>query len=57
MKLQEYIKKNYNTNTAFADANGLSNQQVSQMVIKGTYYVYDEMLVIARRKLKKTVIQ
>ena len=51
MKLQDYIKQNYGTNTAFADAHSMSKQQVGQMVIKGIYYVYDEMLMIAKKEL------
>ena len=53
MKLSEYIKQNHGTNTAFALAHGMSKQQVGQMVNKGIYYVYDGMLMIA----KKEVIQ
>lgn len=52
MKLKDFISKHYATNTAFAEANGLSKQQVGQMLNKGTYYVYDGMLVIARRDVK-----
>ena len=52
MKLADYIKKNYSTNTAFADANGYSKQQVGVMVSKGYYYVYGGMLVISRKELK-----
>ena len=51
MKLQDYINQNYGTNTAFGKANGMSKQQVGQMVIKGIYYVYDGTLVIAKKDL------
>ena len=53
MKLKDYIKQNYGTNTAFAEAHGMSKQQVGQMVIKGIYYVYDGMLMIAKKELVK----
>ena len=54
MKLIDYIKENHNgKNTRFADANGYSKQQVGVMVQKGFYYVYDGMLVIARKELKQ----
>lgn len=53
MKLREYILKHYNgRNVEFAEANGMSDQQVGQMVKKGTYHIYDGMLVIARREVK-----
>ena len=51
MKLQDYIKQNYGTNTAFAEANGMSKQQVGQMVIKGNHYVYDGTIMIAKKEL------
>lgn len=53
MKLQDYIKQNHGTNTAFASANGMSKQQVGQMVNKGIYYVYDGMLMIAKKEVKQ----
>ena len=53
MKLEQYIKENYSgVKKRFADANGMSKQQVGAMVAKGIYYVYDGMLVIARVKVK-----
>lgn len=52
MKLSEYIKQNYGTNTAFALAHDMSKQHVGQMVNKGIYYVYDGMLMIARCEVK-----
>ena len=52
MKLIDYIAEYYNgVNKQFADANDYSKQQVGVMVQKGYYYVYDEMLVIARKEL------
>ena len=54
MKLSEYIKQKHGTNTAFALAYGMSKQHVGQMVKKGIYYVYDGMLVIAKRELHTT---
>ena len=53
MKLRDYILKNYNgRNIDFANANDMTAQQVGQMVKKGIYYIYDGMLVIARREVK-----
>lgn len=53
MKLAEYIKQNHGGNQSkFAEANDMTKQQVSGMVKKNVYYVYDGMLVIARREVK-----
>ena len=53
MKLRDYILQNYNgRNIDFAEANGMTGAQVGQMIKKGIYYIYDGMLVIARREVK-----
>ena len=53
MKLRDYILQNYNgRNTDFASANDMTSQQVGQMVKKGIYYIYDGMLMIARKEVK-----
>ena len=53
MKLRDYILKHYNgRNIDFAIANEMTAQQVGQMIKKGVYYIYDGMLVIARREVK-----
>lgn len=52
MKLIDYIKQNYGTQGAFAEANGYKPNQVSVMVKKNIYYIYDGMLVIAKRTIK-----
>ena len=53
MKLRDYILKYYNgRNVDFAESNGYTGQQVGVMVQKGIYYIYDGMLVIARREVK-----
>jgi len=53
MRLREYILKNYDGNNAeFGRANDLSRATVCTMVNKGIYYIYDGMLVIARREVK-----
>lgn len=55
MKLRDYILKHYNgRNVDFAAANEMTAQQVGQMVKKGVYYIYDGMLVIARRDIKSS---
>jgi hypothetical protein len=56
MKLRDYILNNNNgRNIEFALDNNMTAQQVGQMVKKGTYYVYDGMLVIARKTLAEVV--
>lgn len=53
MKLRDYILQNYDgNNAAFGRANDLSRTAVSMMVSKGTYYIYDGFLMIARREVK-----
>ena len=53
MKLRDYILKHYNgRNVDFAEDNGMSAQAVGVMVKKGIYYIYDDMLMIARREVK-----
>ena len=53
MKLREYILQNYNgRNVDFAEANNMTAQQVGQCVKKGIYYIYDGMLMIARKEIK-----
>ncbi len=54
MKLKDYIAKHYdNNNAAFGRDNGLSRAAVGVMVNKGTYYVHDGLLMIARRELRR----
>jgi len=53
MRLRDYILQNYNgRNVDFARANELTGQQVGVMVQKGIYYIYDGMLMIARKEIK-----
>jgi hypothetical protein len=53
MRLRDYILKNYDGNNAeFGRVNNLSRMIVSQMVKKGTYYIFDGVLMIARREVK-----
>ena len=53
MKLRDYILKHYNgRNVDFANDNKIKPQFVGVMVKKGTYYVYDNQLMIARRIIK-----
>mgnify|MGYP000091355709 FL=1 len=53
MKLRDYILQNYDgNNAAFGRANDLSRTAVSMMVNKGTYYIVDGLLMIARREVK-----
>lgn len=52
MKLRDYILNNYNgRNIDFAEANGMTGQAVGVMVKKGIYYIYDGMLMIARKEI------
>ena len=53
MRLEDYIIKYYDDNKAeFARDNDITNrQQVHEMLQKGTYYVYDGMLLLCRREL------
>jgi hypothetical protein len=53
MKLRDYILKHYNgRNIDFAEANEMSAQAVGVMIKKGIYYIYDGMLMIARKEVK-----
>jgi len=53
MKLRDYILQNYNgRNVDFAISNGMTGQQVGVMVKKGNYFIYDGVLMIARKAVK-----
>lgn len=52
--LKDYIKDNYKTNAAFADAIGVSRQQVSNWIAQG-FVVYDDTLYSKRRELPKII--
>ena len=41
MKLKDFIVKNFKRNNKFAARYGYTDQQVSLMLKKGSYYVYD----------------
>lgn len=51
MKLIDYIKSHHATKAEFGRLHGMSKQQVGAMVKHGGYYVYDGVLMIAKRKL------
>lgn len=52
MRLRDYILTHYDgNNAAFGRDNGLSRMAISRMVNKGTYYIYDGLLMIARREI------
>ncbi len=54
MKLKDYIARHYNgNNAAFGRDNGLSRAAVGLMVNKGTYYVYEGLLMISRREVRR----
>ena len=53
MKLRDFILQNYNgRNIDFANANGMTAQQVGVMIKKGNYFIYDGKLMISRREVK-----
>lgn len=53
MKLKDYIHSNYNgSQTDFARANKLTKQVVWRMLQKECWYVYDGMLLQAKKVVK-----